>query len=818
MGAGPGPRHAARLKRVGCVSRGHSWRSGFFTIAIVIASVFAWSTTGSVGPRAPPRSASESDSGLVSDLSTIAITPSIAQVFNFTITGTTSGDSGAYEVTPADTLVVFVELFGRTTVHSVSIEDGPNDTFIQQAYQLQYANGGTHGLAVWTCTNVDGGPYTNVNVTLTGGSANSAAIEVIDVNGGNPYGGNPIPFVDQVSDTVYGVNRYPNEHLTVHADDLALAGIGTWSWNNFTAQSPAALGDQVTTNSSNGGANVTAGVLYYTNYNSSQKSVWMNATLSSSAPWIECIITLGALEYTQTYSVTFTETGLPSGTVWCEGLIGLNSSMVCGTSSLTLYVINGTYAWNVSVVSNLTWVDQVLGEAGNLIVGGRSVQLVFDFTDACSARCVQHVVVIVLENEPSSLITPTNAPYQSYLHKNYEGSTHFYGTCHPSDPNYLAIVSATTDQCGTDLYPGSSGSGAPPNGTGTYGSWENITLADLLQNHSKYVGGNDFSWGVYAEDLPLLTGSSKTNACTDPAYYDKLGTGGNTGNSGYSLFFSKHTGFLYENDVVHNTSFCEQSFHDLEPANKYDTTSTSFDQTVVNNTMSNFSLVVPNACSDGHNYCWGHPGEATTGPNATCFNNPCNATTTIGSRTVLKHQVDPWLQGFLGNLINCTGPYSRSVSITGNQHCEYEMNHTAFFVLYDEGSSSDTTGLTTSQVAHYANPRYANQNFQYCLNHGPTKGKYLTCGGSEYFTIVMRASSGLAKGHGSSYLTNYTSQYAIVDLVEWLFHLTNFSDVHSLHNNGLGKSNNPGWLDGLFEADHDYFWPGKVFSFKTNGY
>jgi len=106
---------------------------------------------------------------LVTDLGTTDVTPVIAQIFNFTITGATSGDSGAYNVAPADTLVVFIELFGRTTVHSVSIEDGPNDTFVQQAYQLQYANGGTHGFAVWTCTNVDGGPYTNVNVTLTGG-------------------------------------------------------------------------------------------------------------------------------------------------------------------------------------------------------------------------------------------------------------------------------------------------------------------------------------------------------------------------------------------------------------------------------------------------------------------------------------------------------------------------------------------------------------------------------------------------------------------------------------------------------------------------
>jgi len=215
-----------------------AWRgfsSKWPAVATVVLAVLAWSVSSSFSAQ-PGSGLGETNSHLSADSATVDVLPNIAQIVNFTITQNTSGDSGPIGVALSDTLVVFVEAFGRTTVNNVTVENGPNDTFVQEAYLLDYVNGGTHGFSVWACANVDGGPSTNVNVTLTGGTTDSAAIEVVDVNGGNPYGGNPIPFVDQVSDIIHGASKTPNEHLTVHADDLALAGIGTWSWNNFTVQ------------------------------------------------------------------------------------------------------------------------------------------------------------------------------------------------------------------------------------------------------------------------------------------------------------------------------------------------------------------------------------------------------------------------------------------------------------------------------------------------------------------------------------------------------------------------------------------------------
>jgi len=228
-------------------------------IVVVAIAVMAWSIASNfVSHTRLGLAAGSSD--LTTDSATTNVVPNIAQIVNFTIVENTSGDTGPFSVAPTDTLVVFVELFGRTTVNNVTVENGPNDTFVQEAYLLDYVNGGTHGFSVWACADVDGGPNTDVNVTLTGGSTYSAAIEVVDVNGGNPHGGNPIPFVDQVADIIHGASRTPSEHLTVHADDLALAGIGTWSWNNVTTGGVSQLGDQVTSASTVTGTNVTAAV------------------------------------------------------------------------------------------------------------------------------------------------------------------------------------------------------------------------------------------------------------------------------------------------------------------------------------------------------------------------------------------------------------------------------------------------------------------------------------------------------------------------------------------------------------------------------
>ncbi len=776
-------------------------------IGVVLMAIVAWSSASDLDGQV---ASSGQDSRLSVDSGTANVLPSIANIVNFTIDQNTSGDTGPFNVAPTDTIVVFVESFGRTTVNNVTVENGPNDTFVEEASLLDYVNGGTHGFSVWACANVDGGPNTDVNVTLTGGTIDSAAVEVVDVNGGNPYGGNPIPFVDQVADITKGISKTPNEGLTVHADDLALAGIGTWSWNNVTTGGVSQLGDQVTTNSTVAGTNVTAAVLFYSNANSTSKAVNMNGTLESSAPWIIDIITIGSVDYTTTYAVTFSETGLPSGTTWCQTIETVGPTQ-CGSSGSSWRAQNGTYDWNISVESDMNYVDPILGNSGLLTVKGSSTTMAFNLSDPLQcggsgqSPCIQHVIVIVLENEPLSAVTATGNLHggdtEKWLAKKYLSASNFYAACHPSAPNYLSLVSANTDQCGTD----------------SYNDWSDITLADTLTNNAAYTGGQTFTWANYAEDLP-------SNACSDPSAYSGIQSGVTTGTA---LFFSKHVPFLYEKDTTSSSS-CNNDILSLEPG-KYATRGPTFNASVASGNLPTFSFITPNACDDGHDLCES-PTAYQTGPNATCYDTgikgggtkcvAVNNQVSSQSNQAIRNQIDPWLRNYIGPLINCTGPYS---SGSDNTNCVKEMTHTVLFILYDEGLG----GPTSISVGMKAKGETTNNNVQYCNNNDfPTKFSKSVCGNKIYeVTVIPNPDNSrgyaLAAGSGSGFFSQGTSDYSITATIEWLFGLANFQTVHS-----------EGYLSGYTYSTLDTLWatddldlggtsgqtPHDEFTFSQNGY
>ncbi|MGA7923419.1 MAG: hypothetical protein WCA77_05530, partial [Thermoplasmata archaeon] len=240
-------------------------------------------------------------------LDTSGVNPVIVNVVNFTITSTSSGSSGTFSVASGDALVVFVEMYGATTVTEVASSEG-SGTCTQESYALQHANGGDHGFAIWVCRNVESGSATNVSVTLSSGSSDSAAVEIVDVNGGTTA-----PFVDQVGVIDHSDSRAVSRNLTVNADDLVLAGIGTWSQNTITPASGVQLLGEITSRPIDSAASVTAGALAHEDRSSTPVNIWMNATLAKSAPALEGIITLGAANKMTPYPVTFSETGLPYG-------------------------------------------------------------------------------------------------------------------------------------------------------------------------------------------------------------------------------------------------------------------------------------------------------------------------------------------------------------------------------------------------------------------------------------------------------------------------------------------------------------------------
>jgi hypothetical protein len=173
---------------------------------------------------------------------------------------------------------------------------------------------------------------------------------------------------------------------------------------------------------------------------------------------------------------------------------------------------------------------------------------------------VQHLVVIVLENEQISMVG-AHAPYERYLARTYGNASSMYAACHPSAPEYLAMISADSLQCGSD----------------NYNHYKLTTVGDLLS-------GAGYSWHAYAENLP-------TNACTQP------------GSSTQGAFAVRHVPFLYFNNVTKSSTFCA----------KHVLPSSSFNSSVAAGSLGNFSFYTPNLCDDGHDGCGGN----TTGAQMT---------------------------------------------------------------------------------------------------------------------------------------------------------------------------------------------------------
>jgi hypothetical protein len=175
-----------------------------------------------------------------------------------------------------------------------------------------------------------------------------------------------------------------------------------------------------------------------------------------------------------------------------------------------------------------------------------------DSTVAPSTPYIQHIVVVVLENEELTDVW-AHGPFERYLAATYGNATGYYSVCHPSAPNYIALFAAVANQCGTD-------------------TWNNYTNKSI----NVELDNAHLSWGQYAENLP-------TTACSNPA-------GATSG-----LFATRHVPALFFSDVLKNQSYC----------NAHVLSSNAFNSSVANGTLRNYSFYTPNLCDDGHNGC-GH--------------------------------------------------------------------------------------------------------------------------------------------------------------------------------------------------------------------
>ncbi len=163
------------------------------------------------------------------------------------------------------------------------------------------------------------------------------------------------------------------------------------------------------------------------------------------------------------------------------------------------------------------------------------------------APAFSHIYVIVMENkEYGSIVGSSNAPYLNGLIAKGGLATNYTGVDHPSEPNYLALWSGSTqgvNDDGVHDLPGTN-------------------LADQLAAHGK-------TWRVFAQNVPL--------GCSLVA----TASGGPDGSGDYAR---KHEPAISFTDISGSPARCANitDFSHFDPA------------------AADFEFIVPNMCNDMH--------------------------------------------------------------------------------------------------------------------------------------------------------------------------------------------------------------------------
>ena len=167
-----------------------------------------------------------------------------------------------------------------------------------------------------------------------------------------------------------------------------------------------------------------------------------------------------------------------------------------------------------------------------------------------------HVYVIVMENRDySDIVDNAAAPYFNSLLHRYASLSDMYGETHPSEPNYLALFSGSTQGATTD---------------GVY-NLSARNLVDQLEPKGR-------TWAVFAQNVPpgCFTGETASGGADGPGTYAR-----------------KHDPAISFTDISGNPARCAHitDFAHFSPA------------------AADFELIIPNLCNDMHD-CSTSRGDA----------------------------------------------------------------------------------------------------------------------------------------------------------------------------------------------------------------
>ena len=175
----------------------------------------------------------------------------------------------------------------------------------------------------------------------------------------------------------------------------------------------------------------------------------------------------------------------------------------------------------------------------------------------------ERVVLVVLENQPyDAVIGNSSAPEFNRLAGRYGLLTQNYAVTHPSLPNYMALVSGSTQGLGS----------------------EDCSCVVNAANLADTVEASGRSWRVYAEGFP------------SPRF---LG-------SASGRYLKRHNPLLYFNDIVSS----RRRLNNFRPLS-------DFSRDLDRGTLPDFSFVVPDRCHSSR-----LPYDATTAPRRTMARRP----------------------------------------------------------------------------------------------------------------------------------------------------------------------------------------------------
>ena len=193
----------------------------------------------------------------------------------------------------------------------------------------------------------------------------------------------------------------------------------------------------------------------------------------------------------------------------------------------------------------------------------------------------QHIVEIMMENTSyGTIIGNSNAPNINALASQYGLATNYWGVTHPSEPNYVANIGGDFFgiQDDNQFYCTPALASTDPNCAGT-----TVDHTVNSQSLADQLTARGMTWKGYFQSLPPTPPPGQlvvTGPNANGPYTFKYP------NNTVALYASKHNPFL-------NFTGTQGSIANMVP-------DTQLGTDLANNSLPNFSLVVPDQCHDMH--------------------------------------------------------------------------------------------------------------------------------------------------------------------------------------------------------------------------